>query len=482
MKRTTRFLSSIRAKFLLLVVLLLSAIFLILVGYLIKSSTTTLRGQLLDEVRAFSALATEPVGGTFAIYKDSGTKQIDNKINEFLGLSDTVTDISVVDVSGAYLYGNSENKSNLYTKDDAKSFKPVFKTNETGELYAVVYPYFESSGSRRYSVVYNVSNEEINRSIQNDITSIIVFAGITLLTTTILLYVLINRFIIRPVRVVSEQADLISAGNLEQQISVRGKDEIAHLGTAVNQMAESLKENIAQLQEVDRVKSEFMMITSHNLRTPLTIITGYLESIKSFRDDPQKLSDALSRIGVSAKRLAMFSEDVLTISRFELGEESLDPSYVRLGDFITKIGTEFRSTSEQTEHKFSFEIADNDVMLQISAPHIRSAVWNLLDNAAKFTPKGGSIKLTAGVVEGNVYIKVIDNGVGISEEEVPKLFTKFHRGTSTETYDFEGTGIGLYASKVIIERHGGKVSAESEVGKGSTFTISLPVNQENKQE
>lgn len=481
MNKVARYVSSIRAKFLLLVVLLLSAIFVILVVYLIRTDTKTLRNQLLDEARAFATLATEPIGATYTIFKDSGTARIDGKIDEFLLLSENITDIAVVDVAGSVVYGDADTGFS-YKEADAASFVPVFVTNENGELVTVVYPYFESSGAHRFSVLYNVSNQQINKSIQEAATSILIFAVLTLAATTTLLYILINRFIIRPVREVSEQADMISAGNLEQQIEVRGKDEIAHLGIALNKMTDSLKGSIAELKEVDRVKSEFMMITSHNLRTPLTIITGYLDSMKHFKNDPEKLDDALSRISASAHRLAVFSEDVLTISRFELGEETLEQTSVKLDDFVKKIVDDFSPLAMQRKHEFKVNVNNGDEKINISQPHVRSAIWNLLDNAEKFTPEGGSISLDAQIDEGRIIFKISDNGVGIAEDEIPKLFTKFHRGTSTEVYDFEGTGIGLYASKVIIERHGGTITAESTKGKGSTFTITLHKQPKNDED
>ena len=111
----------------------------------------------------------------------------------------------------------------------------------------------------------------------------------------------------------------------------------------------------------------------------------------------------------------------------------------------------------------------------MSVPHLRSALWNLIDNAIKFTHQGGTSSLDVAEADGKVLISVKDTGIGISPEEIPKLFTKFHRGTSVETYDFEGTGIGLYASKIIIEEQGGTITVKSEKDKGSTFTVILPI-------
>jgi signal transduction histidine kinase len=141
---------------------------------------------------------------------------------------------------------------------------------------------------------------------------------------------------------------------------------------------------------------------------------------------------------------------------------------------MQKIAKETLPTAQLRKLHFKSDIQTN-APIHISPPHVRSAIWNLIDNAIKFTPEGGEVLLKVSETDGMVAISVADNGIGISQEEMPKLFTKFHRATSVTVYDYEGTGIGLYASKIIVEEQGGKISVTSEEGKGSTFTIYLPI-------
>jgi two-component system sensor histidine kinase MtrB len=465
----------IRTKFILLISILLFIIFGTITVFQIRGNTRNLRSDLFEESRAFASLATQPIGNVFAIYKDSGTFKIDQQIDTFSKLNGSVVNIAIVDINGKTIYSKNKDASLDVTADEASTFEALYQNNQAGALETIIYPYFEASGAHRYSLVYTISDKEINTEVQREAKSLLYFGLASLLATMALVYLLINRFIIKPVRQVSEQAGVISAGNLEQQILVHGHDEIAFLGESVNKMAESLKANIAQLQEVDKVKSEFMMITSHNLRTPLTIINGYLDNMSLVMGDADKLMAALTRIGSSVKRLEIFAEDVLTISRFELGDAQLQADSVKLGEFAKRIADEFLPTAELKDIKFTSDIQDGDTELQISVPYIRSAVWNILDNAAKFTSEGGQISFKTKRDGDFVEIIVSDNGIGISAAELPKLFTKFHRGTSTLTYDFEGTGIGLYASKVMVAKHGGTISAASEEGKGSTFIIRLPI-------
>lgn len=465
----------IRTKFLLLITLLLVTIFGTITYFQIRNSTRNLRADLFDESKAFATLATQPIGNVFAIYKDSGTLKIQQQVSTFNELNHNIKNVIIVDVRGKVVYSQTDVGDFTITGDEAGTFEPIYKYNESGALSTVIYPYFEGSGSHRYSLVYSVSDEEIEKTIIKETWQLFYFGLASLLATMVLVYLLIDRFIIKPVQLVSEQAGVISAGNLSQQIVVHGKDEIASLGKSVNKMAESLKKSITELKEVDKVKTEFMMITSHNLLTPLSIMKGYLENLEMVMGDPVKMKDAFTKVGLSVRRLEVFAEDILSISRFELGDNNVLRERIKFVEFIDKVAEEFMPTSELKKQKFDKDIEESTAEVEISVPFIRSAVWNVLDNAAKFTPEGGSIKLQARQADNYAVIVISDSGIGISEAELGKLFTKFHRGTSTLTYDYEGTGIGLYASKMMIEKHGGTIGVVSQEGKGSTFTIRLPI-------
>lgn len=470
----------IRTKFILLVGLLLLTIFGAITAIQIRSRTEALRAVLLEESRAFASLATQPIGNVFSVYKDSGTLKIKQQIDQFATLNHSITNVAVVDVGGKVVYSQQDPSDIAISPEDASTFEPIFRNDDSGALSSIIYPYFEASGAHRYSIIYYVSDQEIERSVRQEAIQLLYFGIFSLVSTMGLLYLLMNRFIIKPVSKVSEQASIISSGNLEQQIEVHGTDEIASLGQSVNKMAESLKASIAQLKEVDRIKNEFMMITSHNLRTPLTIISGYLDNMSIVMGNPAELMEALKRIGASVRRLEVFAEDVLTISRFELGNTEVTTETVKVSDFIGHVADEFRPTAELKNITFKAAIENPATQLNISTPYIRSAIWNVLDNAAKFTPKGGEISLLSADEGDNITIRISDTGIGISKDELSKLFTKFHRGTSTLRYDYEGTGIGLYASKMMIEKHGGTITAESTEGKGSVFTISLPTLRPQK--
>lgn len=463
---------NIRTQLLIINTLALLVVFGTMSAYLIGTSTATLRGRLKDEVQAFAALATPPIGDSYNIYGSSGTGKITDLVRSYLEKNNTVTNATVVDLQGNVLFQYKKDTSLTVTEQQASSFEPVYMVNG-GNLTEVIVPYFGASGAHSYSIVYTISNDAINAAIAKEARSLLIFSVLSLVITSAVTFAAISYFILRPVRKVSEQAAKISAGDLEQQISVEGTNEIARLGQAVNAMADSLKADIIKLQELDKVKNEFMAITSHNLRTPLTIINGYLESIDMY-DTVEELKKAIGRIGESVTRLDGFAEDVLTISRYELGEGQSDKDTVNLRELLEKIADETKPAAEMHELSFSCDIT-TDASVLIGKPYLRSAILNIVDNAVKFTKKGGSVSIAASEQNGIARIAVTDTGIGIKESEIPQLFTKFHRGTSVTVYDYEGTGIGLYASKIIIEEAGGTITVETKEGQGSTFTINLPI-------
>ncbi len=354
----------------------------------------------------------------------------------------------------------------------------MYDTNNN--LVAIVQPYVENFGIHRYDIVYGISYQSVNQAIRSIVDFILALSAVILLVALIVWYVLINRLFLRPVAQLSKLALQISQGDLNRAIRLDRKDEIGDLAQAVDTMANSLKADISKLKEVDKLKNEFMMITSHNLRTPLTIINSYLDEITQL-NPPQELKSMLDTIAVNATRLGGFAEDVLTISTIEAGQNILRPEPTKLGPVLEAISQEFSALARQKRLDFVSQIEVSSTV-NLSRAHFRSALWNLLDNAYKFTADGGQVRLIAHDRGRQATISVEDTGIGIKAEELPHLFTKFHRGTDTLQYDYEGTGIGLYIAKIIIEQHGGHISVDSREGHGSRFVITLPTEDPDTPE
>ncbi len=463
----------LRLKFAIVIVVLLALIFGIMAAVLIRQDSKSLRNDLNTKSKLFASLATTPIGNSYLTYQDSGQIKITQQIQSFTDLNQEISNVAVIDTTGKVVFNQHESQRVQVNEQSASTFTPIFDT-KNGIVERIVVPLIEDNGSHRYNLVYFVSSASVEATIHSTEMSILWFAILGLLASIVITYLLTNWLFVRPIGQVSQQALAISAGHFDKQIEVKSRDEVGDLAKAVNTMAQSLEADIVKLREVDRLKSEFMMITSHNLRTPLTIINGYLEMLNKFEVD-EKLRKILNTIAVSCKRLGAFAEDILTISQVEAGENVLQPAATKLSSLIQALADDFKVLATQKDINFSAAIELTEQQANISPPHVRSAMWNLLDNALKFTPAEGHIKLEARAIGQEAEISITDSGIGIAAEELPKLFTKFHRSTSTWKYDYEGTGIGLYSAKLIIDGLGGDIKVNSQPGQGSTFTVILPL-------
>jgi signal transduction histidine kinase len=465
---------SLRTRFLLVLIALMLTVFAAITFLIVQKDSTTLRANLITESKSFAALATDPIGTTFDTYNQSGTIKIEQEIVNFTDLDPDISQVEVIDTNANQLFSNNSSNSIKISPGVAAAVTPTYLYAKNGNLVAIVEPYLESYGIHRYDVVYGISYQSVNHSITDIISSIIALSAGILLLSLLVWYFLINRLFLQPVAYISRIALLISKGELNSQIHFERSDEIGDLATAVDTMASSLKADITKLKNMDQLKSEFLMIIAHNLRTPLTILEGIIDNIKVSEDPAKGLQDNLEQISSNITRLGYFAEDALTISSMEEGQTALRLEHMQIAPILQAIAEEFEPLAKQKKLQFNATI-ETQASVNISKPYFHSALWNLLNNALKFTPEGGTVELRATMSADNLVIAVEDSGIGIADSEVPKLFTKFHRATDMLTYEYEGTGIGLYLCKLIVEQHGGTIKVDSVEGKGSTFTISLPV-------
>ncbi len=247
--------------------------------------------------------------------------------------------------------------------------------------------------------------------------------------------------------------------------------------TSVDQVVEERTHELRQAQskllETDKLKTEFIMLASHNLRTPLAVVEGYAELLsRSELDRTQKL--AITKLSASTKRLSDLIGDMLTISTIESGNQPMDRKPIKASELFEHIFKEAGLLADTTSNTFSTELEVGDAQVLVSPDRLGAAIINIIDNAFKFT-NNGQVTCTAKQQQDKIVITIKDNGVGINAEELAKLFTKFHRGSDTLNYQYEGEGLGLYLAKQIITEHDGTVHVESVENEGTTATIEIPI-------
>jgi signal transduction histidine kinase len=234
-----------------------------------------------------------------------------------------------------------------------------------------------------------------------------------------------------------------------------------------------LTEQNERLREADRLKDEFVALVSHDLRTPLTSITGYLELAQE-EELGDEVRQYLSVVERNAQRLLELVNDLLFVARLQAGQLSLERDDVDLGEVVRD------AVAAIEAHRAGKEIRLTTALAPVPRVHadrgrLLQLLDNLLSNAVKFTPAGGEVHVVLANTGGRVRLEVSDSGIGISPEDQRRLFERFFRGSAAIERQLPGTGLGLYISRAIAEAHDGTLEVSSELGRGSTFCVQLPL-------
>jgi signal transduction histidine kinase len=302
---------------------------------------------------------------------------------------------------------------------------------------------------------------------------------------------LIARSIARPVRLLNLAAEEFGGGDFSARAPTEGRDEVSRLGMNFNAMAERLQKRETRLAELDRLKSEFVSTVSHELRTPLTTIKALTRLLMRDGLEETKRREYVETISVECDRQIDFVLNLLDLSRIEGGVLQVTHERVDVDEVISSVVKSETRSAEKRRHELQVEHKTNVPPVCADPKELRRVLSNIVENAIKYTPDGGRITLTAGEDNSHVAISVTDNGRGIPAEDMPFLFDKFHRGRPArhsaamaegttnaeflEDADVSGVGLGLYLARNVMERMGGRISVDSEVGRGSTFKLHLPL-------
>ncbi len=233
--------------------------------------------------------------------------------------------------------------------------------------------------------------------------------------------------------------------------------------------------DITSLKQFDRLRSEFVANVSHELKTPLTSILGFVETLKEGAlEDREHSLKFLDIIEEQSKKLHLMIEDLLLLSRMESSKEPLKLGPVRLSSMMEKIEQVFIPLMKENRIGFSMEVVPSDLSLTAESSSLERALSNLIDNAVKYNLREGTVSVAARRFGQGVTISVSDTGPGIVPQDLGRIFERFYRADKSRSRESGGSGLGLSITKHIVERHGGRIEVESILGQGSTFTIVLP--------
>jgi len=409
----------------------------------------------------------------------------------------------------AVISNNNDNLNKNLDPDNLKSYEEdilIYKKVESGsgEILRIINP-THLSGKDIGTSQIDLSLEEIEYRVSQKLKIIWAFVLVGLLFSTIL-FIPLNVIIIRPINKLKEGFGKLSKNDFNSKVVINSKDEMGELGFSFNEMREKLKiskrkleeyndtleekvrertsqlkKNNEKLREMDQAKINFLNVVTHELKTPLTAMIAYLDILNDGKGLSKEQKKEIETIRRNSKQLNGLIGNILEVARIESGKFELALAKIDVKKKITNAIESLKIMAANKGLKLRSNLGKLPAVMITDEQRFEEILNNLISNAIKFTDKG-EVVVEADMKGDMVEFAVKDTGVGISEENVKKLFRDFYQVDSTISRKYGGTGLGLSITKKLVELQGGKVFVESKVGKGARFVFTLPIQQKEKND
>jgi heavy metal sensor kinase len=276
-----------------------------------------------------------------------------------------------------------------------------------------------------------------------------------------------------PVNRIIESAEQIGVQNLSQRLEVpRAADELQRLTVTLNAMLERIESSVKRIRQ-------FTANASHDLRTPLSLIRTHAEIALRRTRTGMEYRESLARILTVSEETTGLVESLLTLARADAGASHLHFTEINLTVALERAAHQFSILAASKGLSFASHISNDSLLLSGDSAALDSLLHALLENALKYTPNGGCVSLRGSAISGNVVIDIEDTGIGISAEDLPRIFDRFFRADQARSREVPGSGLGLSIARWIAEAHNGRIEVESRLGAGSTFRVFLPLTAPN---
>lgn len=277
----------------------------------------------------------------------------------------------------------------------------------------------------------------------------------------------LSRKLTKPLLVMKDATNKMALGKYKQKIPSKGNDEIAQLSFAIQSLGD-------QLQSYEDSRNEFLSAISHEIRTPLTYIKGYSDVLsKGMVKNTEEQMEYLSIINKETKRITFLVDDLFAMSKLQAGKFQLEKESANINSIVEKVTATLIPAAEKRGLVLTVNLFTQIPEISFDKKRMEQVIYNLIENAIKYT-ENGEIKVQTYLENGLAVIEITDTGMGIAEEEIPKIWDRFYRIEKSRGRKTGGTGLGLYIVKQIIDSHGGQVKVKSIENQGSTFSIYLP--------
>lgn len=340
-------------------------------------------------------------------------------------------------------------------------FNQLFKQKH---LYHAI-PVIDTS-MKPCGVIFAISTDSSLNQLSAVLIQTVGTAMVWVLLITLLTIYFISSKITAPLKKISKAAKEFARGNFTVRVPVKGVDEIAQLSESFNNMAEALENH-------EKTRSSFIANVSHDLRTPMTSISGFIDGILAGAIPPEKYDHYLHIVATEVKRLSRLVSSLLEISRFEAGEKKLNIVSFDICEMARQILISFEKKIEEKNLDVEFDCDDFNIFVKGDKDSIHQILFNICDNAVKFSRNGGKYLISIKQKAKQVFISVYNEGTGISPEDLPYIFDRFYKSDKSRGLDKTGVGLGLYISKTIIEAHNQEIWAKSAYGEYCEFVFTL---------
>lgn len=335
-------------------------------------------------------------------------------------------------------------------------------------------PVMASGNDEVCGTVFACSGSDRQDALLGVVIKTVIIGSLWVMLAALIAVYFITEKIIGPLRDMSDMAKSFSAGNFEARVPVRGHDEVAELATAFNNMAGSLS-------QLETMRNTFMANVSHDLRTPMTTISGFIDNILSGAVPAEKQPYYLDLIRTEVQRLARLVTSLLDISRIQAGDRKFEMRPFDICEMARLILISFEQKIEQKKLEVAFDCDEERMTVLADRDAIYQILYNICDNAVKFSREGGALSVTLRKTsERRVRVSVYNEGVGIAREDLPFVFERFYKADKSRGLDKSGVGLGMFIAKTIIDAHHEKIWVESEAGRWCRFSFTLSLADDDE--
>jgi heavy metal sensor kinase len=428
---------------------------------------TSLQHSLIGDARA--------IGSTFLIFEEEkGPAWMSGEISEAYAPESSGRFIRITRQDGNVLYQSgdtrdpiidaSEIKRQQFQQDDAGYFRSEVQKG-SHDLLIYTQP-FRSSHGTRYLIETGASVAPIESVLSSLLRIVLIITPLILIAAAFGGQMLM-KLPLQPLVTLTERAELIGTAKLGERLPVLVTgDEMERLSLSLNRM-------ISRLEDALSLNRRFSADVSHELRTPLTIMRGELEQVQLDPETPPAVRECVDSALEEITRMAKIVESLLAIARLDSGADAIDPLPADVGKLCRWVMEQMHLLAEEKDITMRVDVIS--MMVPIDTERIKQVLVNLIDNAIKYTPEGGSITLTAFPTERTAIIEVSDTGIGIAADELPHVFDRFFRADKVRSRLSGGTGLGLSIVKAICNAHRGSIIVRSTEGRGTLVRIELPL-------